>query len=60
MNEKRRIDLFLPQISDTTPTTNDPTPKPEKKIIFERTGSPLDSHIRSHYETIVASQKDSS
>ena len=39
--ENKRMDLFLPQISDTSPATNVPTEKPEKKIIFEITGSPL-------------------
>ena len=35
--EKRMIDLFLPQISDTMPARNVPTAKPEKKIILART-----------------------
>ena len=27
--ENKRMEIFLPQISDTTPATNVPTPKPE-------------------------------
>ena len=58
--ENRRMDLFLPQISDTSPATNVPTAKPEKNTIFETTGRPLELQTRSHSETIVSSQNDSS
>ena len=59
-NENKRMDLFLPQISETIPATNVPTAKPEKKIIFEMTGRLLEPQTRSHSEVIVSSQKLSS
>ena len=55
--ETRRIDLFLPQMSETIPATKVPTAKPEKKTILEMTGSPLEPQTKSHSEVIVSSQK---
>ena len=57
-NEKRRMECFLPQMSDTIPATKVPTAKPEKKIIFETTGRLDKLQTRSHSETIVSCQND--